>query len=384
MAENPAVRRIFILAGEASGDNHGAALMAALKVRNPNIIFAGVGGRRMVAEGLDCLVHADKMAIAGFSEVIRHLPFMLSVMRKVVKFINRWNPDRIVLIDYPGFNLRLVKRLRNSGLKITYYISPQLWAWKENRIKTIRAGVDQMLVIFPFEVEWFAARGVQAKFVGHPLLWERPPELSRDDFLTQHGLDSNRPVLALFPGSRQQELDRHLQLFTEAGELIGREIGDLQIMLGLAEGLILKKMTDKIKRTIVICRDNPRLALRYADAAIVAAGTATLEGCVWGIPIAVAYRMSRFSWWLSNRLVKVKFGSMVNILADKEIVPEFLQERAQAGPIARALTNFLQNKEAKSALISELGLVRESLADAVGPGKGTASDRAAAAILDEL
>ncbi|MFC1480872.1 lipid-A-disaccharide synthase [Candidatus Neomarinimicrobiota bacterium] len=384
MAESPAVRRIFILAGEASGDNHGAALMAAMKTRDPNVTFAGIGGRHMVAEGLDCLEHADKMAISGFSEVIRHLPFMLSVMRKVIKFIRRWNPERLILIDYPGFNLRLVKRLRSSGLKITYYISPQLWAWKENRIKIIRAGVDQMLVIFPFEVAWFAARGVQAKFVGHPLLWEKPPTISRDDFLAQLGLNGNKPVLALFPGSRQQELDRHLLLFADAGKLVSREVEDLQIILGLAHGLNIDLLTEKLKATTTICRDNPRLALRYADAAIVAAGTATLEGGVWGIPMAVAYRMSRFSWWLSNRLIKVKFGSMVNILADKEIVPEFLQERAQPGPIARAIINFMQNQEAKSVLISELKLVRDSLAEIGGPGRGSASDQAAAAILSEI
>jgi lipid-A-disaccharide synthase len=383
MAESPAMRRFFILAGEASGDNHGAALMAAMKDRDPNITFAGIGGRQMVAEDLDCLVHSDKMAIAGFSEVIRHLPFMLNVMRKVVKFIRRWEPERIILIDYPGFNLRLVKRLRNSGLKITYYISPQLWAWKENRIKIIRAGVEQMLVIFPFEVSWFAARGVKASFVGHPLLWEKPSDISRHDYLVQLGLHNDKPVLALFPGSRQQELERHIQLFTEAAELVSREIKGLQIILGLAEGVNIDKLADKINATVVVCRDNPRLALRYADAAIVAAGTATLEGGVWGVPMAVAYRMSRFSWWLSNRLVKVKFGSMVNILADKEIVPEFLQERAQAGPIARAISNFLNNTEAKSALISELGLVRDTLADIGGPDSGTASDRAAAAILGE-
>ncbi len=383
MPESPAIRRIFILAGEASGDNHGAALMAAMQARDPNITFTGVGGRRMIDAGLNPLVHADKMAISGFSEVIRHLPFMLSIMRKLVKFIRTWQPEHVILIDYPGFNLRLVQRLYDSGLNITYYISPQLWAWKEQRIKIIRRGVRQMLVIFPFEVAWFAARGVPAKFVGHPLLWEPPPALTRAEFLNQLGLHSDKPILALFPGSRQQELDRHLGLFAAAAELVASELADLQVVLGLAEGLTINQLDDNLKQRMVICRANPRLALRYADAAIVAAGTATLEGCVWGVPMAVAYRMSKFSWWLSNKLVKVKFSAMVNILADQEIVPEFLQERAKPGPIARAITNILRDEAAKLALRNEFDTVRASLADIGARASGTASERAAAAILGE-
>ncbi|UCD36676.1 MAG: lipid-A-disaccharide synthase [Fidelibacterota bacterium] len=354
-------RRFFIVAGEVSGDQHGAALISAMEKLDPSSRFSGIGGTRMEALGMKCLYKAEDMALVGYWEVLRHLPFLLRVMRRTEEFIRDWQPERVILIDYPGFNLRLARRLFRMGIPVTYFISPQLWAWREGRIATIRDCVDQLLVIFPFEVDWYLQRGVEAQFVGHPILEESQPDISRADFLRDLGMDSSQPVLTLFPGSRQQELDRHLQLLYTAAQLVKQQMPDTQLLLGLANGLSLDMIPADIQREVVIAVSQPRLALRYADAAIVASGTATLEGAVWGIPMVVVYRVAPLSWWLGRRLVKLPYAGMVNILSGKEVVPEFLQDRAEPGPIARAILRYFQDEAHRQTVLQKLKRVRQSL-----------------------
>ena len=354
-------RRFFIVAGEVSGDHHGAALMAAMKQLDSSCQFAGIGGSRMQAEGMESLCHAEDMALVGIWEVLRHLPFILRTMRRTRGFVKKWQPERVILIDYPGFNLWLARYLHRVGIPVTYYISPQLWAWREGRITTIRRCVDQMLVIFPFEEDWYRQRGVEAQFVGHPILEEEPPDISRADYLAGLGLDSNKPVLALFPGSRKQELDRHLNLLFEATGILKEQMPQLQVVLGLARGLSPDMVPANMRSGVVVAPSRPRLALRYADAAIVASGTATLEGAVWGVPMVVVYRVAPFSWWLGRRLVNLHYAGMVNILSGEEIVPEFLQDRAQPGPIARAVLAYFQDSGQREIVVEKLNSVRQSL-----------------------
>ncbi len=368
-------RRFFILAGEASGDHHGALLMAAMQKRDPACRFAGVGGENMRARGLKPLYTAEDLAMVGFVEVLRHLPFILRVMRRVVKFILEWQPERVILIDYPGFNLRLARRLHAAGIKVTYYISPQLWAWHEKRVEIIRQCVDQMLVIFPFEVDWYRQRGVEARFVGHPIMEEPEPDVSRRDYLTSLGLSPDRPLLTLFPGSRSQEVRRHLAVFQAAADLVRQELPQVQVVLGWSRGLPVELIPPAIRRDLTIARERPRLALRYADAAIVASGTSTLEAAVWGVPMAVVYRMAPLTWWIGRRLVKLDRIGMVNILAREEICPEFLQERAQPAPIARAICRYFQDPNQKTLVQEKLARVRQSLAvsdDQAGAGNSAA------------
>ena len=359
-------RRFFIVAGEASGDQHGAALMAAMQQLDPSSHFAGIGGTRMQGLGMECLYNAEEMALVGFWEVLRRLPFLLRAIRRTSDYVQNWRPERAILIDYPGFNLRLARRLHRAGIPITYYISPQLWAWKEGRITTIRECVDQLLVIFPFEAEWYRQRGVEARFIGHPILEEMPPETSRPEYLAGLGLDDKQPVLTLFPGSRRQELDRHLKLFFDAACLLKKELPRLQVVLGLAQGLTPDLVPADMLREIVIADTQPRLALRYADAAIVASGTATLEGAVWGIPMVVVYRVAPLSWWLGRRLVNLSHAGMVNILSGEEVVPEFLQERAQPGPIARAVLTYYQESAHRETVLRKLAQLRQSLEASAG------------------
>jgi len=363
-------RRFFIVAGEVSGDHHGAALIAAMQRLEPSSRFAGIGGTSMQELGMKCLFKAEEMALVGFWEVFQRLPFLLRAMWRTSKYVLNWQPEGVILIDYPGFNLHLARRLHRAGIPVTYYISPQLWAWKEGRIATIRECVDQLLVIFPFEVEWYSQRGVEACFVGHPILEEAPPEVSRRDYLRDLGLDDKQPVLTLFPGSRRQELERHLQIFFDAARLLKKELPRLQVVLGLARGLPSELVPADMRREIVVADTQPRLALRYADAAIVASGTATLEGAVWGVPMVVVYRVAPLSWWLGRRLVNLSYTGMVNILSGEEIVPEFLQERAQPGPIARAVLPYFQDGVHWETVLKKLARVRQSLEAPSSHGAG--------------
>ncbi len=376
-------RRFFILAGEASGDHHGALLMAAMQERDRTCRFAGVGGENMRARGLEHLYNAEELAMVGFVEVLRHLPFILRVMRRVVKFILEWQPERVILIDYPGFNLRLARRLHAAGINVTYYISPQLWAWHEKRVEIIRQCVDQMLVIFPFEVDWYRQRGVEAKFVGHPIMEEPEPDISRRDYFRSLGLSPDRPVLTLFPGSRSQEVQRHLAVFHAAADLVRQELPQVQVVLGWSRGLPIELVPPAIRGDLVIAGKRPRLALRYADAAIVASGTSTLEAAVWGVPMAVVYRMAPITWWIGNHLVKLDRIGMVNILAREDICPEFLQKRAQPAPIARTILRYFTDDNYRVSVQQRLGNVRDSLAVTAGGGESTArpSELAARAIL---
>jgi lipid-A-disaccharide synthase len=362
-------RRFFIVAGEVSGDQHGATLMAAMHRMDPSIRFAGIGGASMKEMGMDCLYHSEDMALVGFSEVLKHVPFLIKALRRTIRFIQTWDPERVILIDYPGFNLRLARHIHQQGIPVTYYISPQLWAWREGRIHIIRKYVDQLLVIFPFEVDWYRSKGVTARFVGHPLLEEAAPSLSREEYLSSQGLNPDQPILTLFPGSRPQELDRHLQIFCEAAHLLRRELPHLQVMLGLARGLTQEMISLELRRHMVIEGTHPRLALRFSDAAIVASGSATLEGAVWGVPMAVVYRVSPLSWWLGRRLVRLSHAAMVNILSGEEVVPEFLQERAQASLIVEAILPYFLDKERREALLAKLDGIRRSLMSPATEGK---------------
>ncbi len=335
--------------------------MATMQRLEPSSRFAGIGGARMQELGMECLYNAEEMALLGFGEVLRRLPFLMRAMRRTSEYVLNWRPERAILIDYPGFNLRLARRLHRAGIPVTYYISPQLWAWKEGRITTIRECVDQLLVIFPFEAEWYRRRGVEARFVGHPILEEAPPEIPRRNYLRDLGLDDKQPVLTLFPGSRRQELQRHLHLFFDAAHLLKQELPQLQVVLGLARGLPSELIPADMCREVVVADSQPRLALRYADAAIVASGTATLEGAVWGVPMVVVYRMAPLSWWLGRRLVNLSYASIVNILSGEKIVPEFLQDRAQPGPIARAVQPYFQDGAHRETVLRKLAGVRQSL-----------------------
>tara|TARA_Y100000590_G_scaffold468975_1_gene654200 strand:+ start:7778 stop:8908 length:1131 start_codon:yes stop_codon:yes gene_type:complete len=333
----------FIIGGEQSADNHGAALMQAMQKLNPRVKFIGIGGKNMIASGLESLENINKLAIMGFAEIIKHLYFFWDLTNRILDVINTTKPDQIILIDYPGFNLRLAKKIKKKfNIPITYYISPQIWAWKENRIKIVQKYIDQMLVIFPFEKKWYKERGVQAQFVGHPIFDEWSSN-SRVDLCDVLKLDSEKPIITLYPGSRKQEFNRHLILFLQVAEKIKNKNKEAQFILGLAPELEVSTFT--IPNWVKVENKYPQKALECADFSLVASGSATLEAAIFGTPMVIVYKMSSLSWILSKLLVKTKYAGMVNIIAGKKIVPEYLQKKATIKSISKECLNIINNKD---------------------------------------
>ena len=280
----------FIIAGEQSADNHGASLMMAMLAQNSEIEFKGIGGKKMTNAGLNSIEEIDKMAVMGFVEVIKHLRFFRNVTMKVLEEIDNCQPRQIILIDYPGFNLRLAKKIKEKfDIPITYYISPQLWAWKENRITIIRKYIDQMLVIFPFEEDWYREREVEAKFVGHPIFDEWTPS-SKEELCKLLNLNVDNRIIILYPGSRLQEVKKHLPILIQVAAKLRNEDTSLQFILGA---------TPQIDGTQWILPDwiqveskYPQKVLECAELALVASGTATLEAAVFGTPMIIIYKMA--------------------------------------------------------------------------------------------
>ena len=370
------LRNFFIIAGEISGDIHGALLMDAMKQVDPSCEFLGIGGTRMESAGLSSLFPLDKMSVMGFIEVLKHLRFFKSAEHKVLETIAIENPERIILIDYPGFNLRLAEKVKQRlNIPITYYISPQIWAWKEKRINSIKQYVDQMLVIFPFEKVWYAERGMEVEWVGHPYLeeWNATP---KSDLKTQLGLDPEKQLLTLFPGSRKQELDNHLRLCFEAAHRIQQEVDDVQIVLGLAPNVDVTSI--QIPKNIIVETTHPRRALEAADTAIVASGTSTLEAAIYGTPMVIIYKMNPLSWWISKLLVKTRFAGMPNLISDRIIVPELLQAEATPKAISAQIIRMINPGLTRDNTLQRLHNVKDALGD------GDASLNAATLILGKF
>ena len=351
------MKKYFIIAGEPSGDLHGGKLIKAIKDLNPNSSFMGHGGDRMRNEGMRIIEHVDNLAIMGFAEVLRHLPRMNKIMRSTVSAIKRSKPDRIILIDYPGFNLRLTKKLFPFKIPITYFILPQVWAWKQKRVKILKKFIDQSISIFPFENDWYQRHGLRVEYFGHPFVdIEHFNETTRS-FYKRHSLNINNPVLTLLPGSRQQEVDRHWPVYLETVKILKKKHKDLQVIVGKHLSIILKDCPDDFK-----IETEARKAMIVGTAGIVSSGTATLECAIENLPIVVCYKLFPLSWFLINILVKVKYSSIVNLIMDEEIVTELLQRNMNPKLIAAELDTLLDTQSDKRKLISsKYAILRERL-----------------------
>ena len=370
---NPDAKLFFIIAGEESGDLHGARLVEKIRQQESNAWFVGHGGNKMAAAGVEILEPADKLAVMGFTEVIKHLAYFKKVMRTTVETIERLYPTRIILIDYPGFNLRLARKIFHLGIPVTYFILPQVWAWKEKRVKIIRKYFDQVLSIFPFEEEWYRKRKVAAQFIGHPFAEQSVAALTQDEFYQKHGLTADEKLLVLFPGSRQQEVNRHWPVFLPAAQNIVQSSNSIRIIVGKAPNVELKPLP----ADILVESDDPRLALRYGQAALVASGTATLEAAVYNIPAVVAYRLSAPTYYLARLMVRLPYVAMVNLIAGKQVVPELLQNQLTVENLKQAVTPLLNDTNEQETQLSGYAKVRQILG---APG---AYRRAAEAILAE-
>jgi lipid-A-disaccharide synthase len=357
MSVNHAAHSIFIIAGEESGDLHGSHLVQEMLKLNPNIKFIGHGGNKMAAAGVEIVEHISTLSIVGFTEVLKHLPYMFNVMSKTIETIREIRPSRVILIDYPGFNLRLAKKLGGLNIPITYFILPQVWAWKEKRAEIIKNYIDQALSIVPFEKDWFNERGINIDFVGHPFVDMKKPSFTKKDFFSKHLLTLNKPLLVLLPGSRQQEIDRHWPIFNNVIKKLHDIFPNIQFIIGQAPDIILPTHPEFIH----IEKDSPRLTLNYGDAGLIASGTATLEAAVLSLPAVVCYKISKITYWLGKRLTKVKYLSLINLIANRQIVPEFIQHQMTAEALVKAVIPLLSDTPERAKMISGYKQITEKL-----------------------
>ena len=331
--------KFFFIAGEPSGDLHGAKLIKAIKSLQPLSSFMGHGGYLMEKEGMKIIEHCNNLSVMGFKEVIVHLPRIWAIMNNTIALVKRVKPDRIILIDYPGFNLRFAKNISKFGIPISYFILPQAWAWKSKRVEIIKKYFDQSFSIFPFEQKWYRSKGVDTKYYGHPFIEIDHLDENRAQFFKRHKLNQKEKLLALLPGSRQQEINNHWGIYIETVALLKRTYPNLQVIIAKSDNVTFPKADKSFK-----IEKNAKRAIIASDIAIVASGTATLECAIEGTPLVVCYKVSTLTWLLAKLLVKVEHSSIVNLIAGKKIVPEFLQSEMKPNIIKNKLIELIDEK----------------------------------------
>ena len=371
--------RLLVSCGEPSGDLYAAELVRQLRGMTGELEAVGLGGDHLAAEGAVLLAHVRDLAVMGLLEVVRHLRRLRAVFRGVLAEVDRVRPDVAILVDYPDFNLRLARQLRRRGIPVVYYVSPQVWAWRSGRIDAIRRTVAHMIVIFPFEEPLYRAAGVPVTFVGHPLVELVRPATDRNGFLASQGLDPARPVLAVLPGSRSQEVGHNLPAIAGALRRVARARPDVQAAVALAPSLDPQVFVDELGG-IDIARvvGHAHELMGAATAGIVASGTATVEAALLGLPMVVVYRVSALSYALGRPFVRVPHYAMVNLIAGREVVRELIQDDFRPEAVADEVLDLLSDGPKRRGVILGLSEVRERLG---GPG---ASARAAAVVAQML
>ena len=370
----------MIVAGEPSGDAHAAALVNALRKKSSQIEYFGATGSLMRAEGVETVVNSDELAIMGILEVAQVFPKFIAAFRRLKAAAIEKRPDAVVLVDWPEFNLRLASSLHRRGLKVIYYISPQLWAWRPRRINRIHRDVDLLLSILPFEAEWYKARGVEhVEFVGHPLAGEVRSRISRREFCQQHNLDPNKPIVAFLPGSRRKELERILPPMAAAIRKLKSTHPEIQPVVVVAPSRTVDETKEILSslNSIRLVHRQTREALAASDAAAIASGTATLEGALLETPMVVVYKESVVNWHTLGRLITVPHYGLVNLVAGTEIATELMQTDLTSDNLVQEIIKLLDPKRNETAR-EEMRRVKSLL------GEAGASDRAAELILKFL
>ncbi len=380
----------MIVAGENSGDVHAAKLVKALHNESPetNFTFFGATGYHLREANVETIVDADNLAIVGLPEIARALPMFWRTFQKLKKAAIERKPDAVILVDFPDFNLKLAKTLKKQGLKIIYYISPQLWAWRRYRARTIERYVDLLLTILPFEKDWYDKQGItHVKFVGNPLAREVHSKLTKEEFCTKYNLNQAKQIVALLAGSRQKEIARILPPMLETASLMANENLELQFVVALATSAKLTEIETKISQAkqkglklpevLLTVAGETREVLNASDAAAVTSGTATLETAIIGTPMAIVYKTSGLNYKLLRPLISVEHFGLINLIARERLAKEFIQNEFTCETLATELFRLLE-PETNQKMRERLGEVTETL------GRGGASKRAAEAILNFL
>jgi len=370
---------VGLVAGESSGDTLGAALIQALRARVPNVRCFGVAGPKMIAAGCEAWASADELAVMGLAEIVRHLPRLFRLRKSLLERFSAARPDVFVGIDSPEFNLGMAKRLKQRGLKTVQYVSPQVWAWRQGRVRTIGNACDLVLCLLPFETDFYSQHAVRAVFVGHPLADQIPLEVDRGEARRALGIESDATVIALLPGSRMGEVERLGADFAAAAAWIAERRPDVQFVAPMASARVRAAFERHLTQgpPITLLDGQAQRVLTASDGVIVASGTATLETLLIGRPMVVAYRFSAMTAFLlrSLRLVKVPYFSQPNLLAGRRLVPEFLQEEVSGSALGAALLQEIEDPQHVGELTREFRGVHEVL-------RRGGAELAASAILD--
>ena len=353
---------ILVSAGEASGDYYGAQLIQSLQQLAPGTKFFGMGGERMRIARCELLVNASEVAVVGLAEVVTHLPAIRRKFNSIVHEAGKRRPQAAVLIDFPDFNLRLARRLHRLQIPVFYFISPQVWAWRSGRVRQIQKYVRKMIVIFPFEQEFYRSHGVEVTYVGHPLAYAQETSVSRDEFAARYGLEPAKQWIALLPGSRKKEVQMNLPPMLQAAAQLGPQYEYVVPVASTLNGDWLRQQFAStglpIKLTV-----NSRLTLKHARAGVVASGTATVEAALSGTPFLVVYRLAPLTWLLGRRLVNLDTFAMANLIAGRRIVTELIQHDFTAANVLRELNAIIPDGPRREQMLADLKEVQQRLRD---------------------
>lgn len=368
--------KYYIIAGEASGDLHGSRLINAIQKNDTSALFRVWGGEMMENAGATLVKHYKDLAFMGFTEVISNLSTILSNMKFCKKDIINFNPDVVIFIDYPGFNLPIAKFAKDKGYKTIYYISPQIWAWKEKRIHTIKKVIDKMLVILPFEKDFYEKWDYEVNYVGHPLIEkidEYQNQVDKNSIRQSLGLDSSKKLVALLPGSRKQEISKKLPIMLESTKYFPEIVFIVAQAPGITDDFMQRYVTQY--SNVRVIKNSTYDLLAIADAAIVTSGTATLETALFKVPEIVCYKGSAISYTIAKQLIKVKYISLVNLIMDQPIVKELIQHDLTPENIKNELTDLLFDSNRKKQYASDVEKLYQLLSEG-----GKASEKAASLI----
>lgn len=355
---------ILIIAGEASGDNVGGLLASELKLLRPDIELFGLGGDRMDISGVDIRYHINQLSFLGFWEVLKHIPFIKKVEKDILNRISERRPSLAVLIDYPGFNLKMAGKLRSLNIPVMYYVSPQVWAWGRGRISKIKKLVDKMVVVFKFEKEMYEKEGMSVEWHGHPLLEIVKPRYARSEFMTKLGVKPGLRYIGIFPGSRKQEIEKILPVMKKAVEMATSSDAGLRGIVGCAPGIDIDFYRKICGDDMLYVRGFIYDLMKYAELNLVASGTATLECAILNKPLFILYKTSAITYMIAKRLVKIPYVGLVNVVAGEKIVPEFIQKNCRSDLIAGEIELFFSDSGHRRRMLERLSSVKNMLGTA--------------------
>jgi len=362
----------MIIAGEASGDMYGARLVEEAHRLDSSVRFFGIGGQAMRTAGVETLVDSREMAVMGIVEVVAHFGVIYRAFRLMESLLERRKPDLLILIDYPGFNLRLAAKAKKAGVKVLYFITPQVWAWHASRARKIARLVNHAAVILPFEVPIFEKEGLAVTFVGHPLLDMALPSMSRDMAKRQFGLKDGVRTIGLFPGSRRREINALLPVMLESAARLKKQSGDLQFILPLAPGVdrhLVDGFLAAASVDVTVVEGKNYDVIQVCDLIIASSGTVTMEIALFGVPMVIVYKLAPLTYAIGKRLVQVEHAGICNIIAGERVVPELIQDEAEPGRIVAEVESILADGERYATIRSKLLGVRAKLGEPGAPGR---------------